>query len=122
MVTYYVGYHPPPDQARPRLFLFLFCNHVHWHQIYTRMCKNAPAYTVYGGWGSNAPSGCVTVPLGTEWIDTPAGPCGPSHHIFTCRFPPVLPHAGDVPTDKGSTQAKLSGYAHAPKTHTNTRQ
>ena len=35
--------------------------------------------------------------------------------------PALLPVA-DTPTDKGNTQANLSVYTHAPKTHTNTKQ
>ena len=35
---------------------------------------------------------------------------------------PALLPASDTPTDKGNTQANLSVYTHAPKTHTNTKQ
>ena len=56
------------------------------------------------------------------YCNTPAGQYGPPPHIGTWRLPPVLPPAGDTPTDTGNTQADLIVYAHAPKTHTTTKQ
>ena len=56
------------------------------------------------------------------WADTPAVRYGLPPGVCAWRLPPALLPTGDTPTDKGNTQANLSVYTHAPKTHTNTTE
>ena len=66
--------------------------------------------------------GVSLCPREAEWPYTPAGGYGTPPHIVPRRLPPALPPSADTPTDKGNTQANLTVYTHAPKTHTNTKQ
>ena len=72
--------------------------------------------------GVKAPSGRVIVPPGS-WVG-----CYTSETVLASspglrmEVTPALLPAGETPTDKGNTQANLSVYTHAPKTHTNAKQ
>ena len=66
--------------------------------------------------------GVSSGPRGAGWADTPARRYGPPPQVGAWRLPSALPPASDTPADKGNTQASLSVYTHAPKTHTNTKQ
>ena len=66
--------------------------------------------------------GCQRAPRELHGLIPGRNGTGLLHTLLTRRLPPLLPSAGDTPTNKGNPQANLSVYAHAPKTHTNTKQ
>ena len=75
MVTYYVGYHPPSDQARPRL-TFGFCNRVHRGK-FTHGGVNMHRHTRCKGVGGvMLLRGVSLCPRGAGWADIPAGQYG----------------------------------------------
>ena len=78
---------------------------------------------MYGGRGSKGPFGACHRALGElGGLNYQQDSMGYLPRFAHGGEPPALLPAGKTSTDKGSTQANLTVYTHAPKTHTNTKQ